>query len=391
MGQEDWTLPRGDAPTRMVLLMIRFTTGNLLEASADALVNTVNEVGVMGKGIALMFKEAFPENYRVYERACKQGQVRVGHILAVKCGEDRRPQWIVNFPTKKHWRNPSQIQWVRDGLEDLKQWAHASKVQSIAVPPLGCGNGGLDWNDVKGLIEQLLGDLEGIDIQVYTPTEIYQSQPKAAVIRKLTPARAMVAEMIRRYGVLGFECSFLEIQKLAWFIQRGLAVSRADNPLKLKFEANRYGPYSDPLRHVLDGLDGSFLHSDKRIADAAPHDIVRFAEEKEDELEAYLQEPRMRKFGEALSWTQCVIEGFESPFGLELLATVDWLVQSGRATATLDSVRDALQNWPHSVSAAKRKMQLFDDRVLAIAVDRISEANTYEGSQRSLTLTDFGA
>lgn len=366
--------------------MITYTEGNLLKSSAEALVNTVNEVGIMGKGIALMFKEAYPENNAAYERACKQGNVQVGHIFVFENTRQWGPKWIVNFPTKKHWRNPSKLEWVRDGLGELRDWVTRAGIKSIAVPPLGCGNGGLDWSAVRELITSTFSSLESVDIQVYVPTSKYQNSPKTQKVRKLTPARAMIAEMVHRYGVLGFDCSMLEIQKLAWFMQRGLAATRVDNPLKLTFEPRRYGPYSDALRHVLDGLDGSFLHSTKRIADATRHDVISFDEKKEGELDAFLMQTKMRKYADAIVWTQHMIEGFESPYGMELLATVDWLIQANSIAPTVDAIKAALRNWPHSVEAATRKSGLFDDRVLSIAIQRILETKNFEGSQKALKL-----
>lgn len=367
--------------------MITFTDGNLLAAPVDALVNTVNEVGVMGKGIALMFKECFPENYRTYERACKRGEVRVGHVFVVANLDSQEPKWIVNFPTKKHWRNPSQIEWIREGLTELRAWILDAGIKSIAVPPLGCGNGGLHWRAVKKLINETLSDLHDVDVQVYSPTPTYQNKPKKLGVQKLTPARAMIAEMVHRYGILGFDCSLLEVQKLAWFIQRGLAVAKVDNPLKLVFQAGKYGPYSDNLRHILEGLDGSYLRSSKRIADANPHDTISFEEESEGKLNKYFLQARMRKYAQAMRWTEHMIEGFETPFGMELLATVDWLIYSNAAQATLESVRSGVERWPYSIEAAKRKAKLFDERVLSIALRRVQEANSFHGAQKALSLT----
>lgn len=149
--------------------MIRYTTGNLLEAQADALVNTVNELGVMGKGIALQVKQAFPEAARDYMDAGKRGEVRVGHVLVTATQALSGPQWIIHFPTKRHWRRPSRMEWVRDGLVDLKRVIIEFGLNSVAVPPLGCGNGGLDWSDVGPLIEEELGDLKGVDVLVFEP------------------------------------------------------------------------------------------------------------------------------------------------------------------------------------------------------------------------------
>lgn len=148
--------------------MIRYVQGNLLEAPADALVNTVNTVGVMGKGIALMFKLRFEENYRLYAAACKAGQVRTGQMFVTEVNERAGPRWIVNFPTKQHWRAPSRIEWIVDGLRDLRRFIVDNHVGSIAVPALGAGNGGLDWPTVREQIERALGDLDA-DVSVFEP------------------------------------------------------------------------------------------------------------------------------------------------------------------------------------------------------------------------------
>ena len=162
--------------------MIRFTQGNLLEARVEALVNTVNTVGVMGKGIALMFKERFPENFSAYAVACKTGDVRVGWMFVQAGVELDGPRWIINFPTKKHWRQPTQIEWIDAGLVDLKNVIQAKGIRSIALPALGCGNGGLEWNDVRPKIEATLGGLENVDVVVFEPIATHQnvSEPKSA-------------------------------------------------------------------------------------------------------------------------------------------------------------------------------------------------------------------
>lgn len=150
--------------------MIRFTNGNLLDANVDALVNAVNTVGVMGKGIALMFNERFPENYRVYAAACKAGEVETGRMFVQPVSQPDGPRWIINFPTKQHWRHPSKLEWVREGMAALREVIREKQIRSIALPPLGCGNGGLDWEVVRPLIEEALGDLKDVEIVVYEPT-----------------------------------------------------------------------------------------------------------------------------------------------------------------------------------------------------------------------------
>lgn len=147
--------------------MITSTQGNLLDADVEALVNAVNTVGVMGKGIALMFKKRFPANMAAYAKACKAGEVKTGKMFVTETGE--LPRWIVNFPTKQHWRAKSQMEWIIEGLVDLRRFIVDNNVQSIAIPALGAGNGGLNWNEVKPHIEQTLADLDGVLITVYAP------------------------------------------------------------------------------------------------------------------------------------------------------------------------------------------------------------------------------
>ena len=351
--------------------MIRYTTGNLLEASADALVNTVNEVGVMGKGIALMFRDAFPVNTRAYEEAAKAGQVRVGRMLVTEGHDLIGPRWIINFPTKKHWRQPSRLEWVREGLKDLQRVLREKQIHSVALPPLGCGNGGLEWTQVRHEIEGALGSLD-LDIVVYEPTDAYQSAPKRAGLEALTPARALVAEMVRRYSILGLECTNLEVQKLAWFLQRAIGSLALPDPLDLRFVANRYGPYAERLRHLLDGLDGSYLHCEKRLSDAGPFDLIWFEDAKREAVSAYLRSADASPFLPAIEHATAVIDGFESPLGMELLATVDWLLIHGTAQRTVGAVRTALRNWPGGKTAADRKLKLFDDRLLNLALARLA-------------------
>ena len=203
--------------------MVTFEQGNLLEADVEALVNTVNTVGVMGKGIALMFKERFPENFREYAAACRAGEVQLGKMFVTENEDLVGPKWVVNFPTKEHWRSRTKLEWIELGMRDLLRVVEDRGIRSIAVPPLGCGNGGLDWRVVKPAIEAALGEVEGLEARVFEPTVQYQNVRKRTGVQKLTPARALVAEMVRRYCVLGMGCTVLEVQKLAWFITRGAA------------------------------------------------------------------------------------------------------------------------------------------------------------------------
>jgi O-acetyl-ADP-ribose deacetylase (regulator of RNase III) len=149
--------------------MIYFKQGNLLESKADALVNTVNCVGIMGKGIALQFKQAFPENFKHYERACRAGEVRLGKMFVVSTDSLLPPRYIVNFPTKDHWKNRSRLESIESGLQDLVVKVRELGIESIAIPPLGCGNGGLEWGQVRSLIKAAFDRLPDVEVLVFEP------------------------------------------------------------------------------------------------------------------------------------------------------------------------------------------------------------------------------
>jgi O-acetyl-ADP-ribose deacetylase (regulator of RNase III) len=354
--------------------MIRFTQGNLLEAKTEALVNTVNTVGVMGKGIALMFKERFAQNYRLYVAACKAGEVVTGKVHVTAVNELDGPRWIVNFPTKRHWRSPSQMEWVTEGLHDLRRFLIENHVKSVAVPPLGAGNGGLKWPEVREQIIDVLSDLD-VDVLVFEPSNQYLKVAKRSGVEKLTPARALIAELVRRYWVLGMDCSLLEIQKLAWFLERAIErLPGTENPLNLKFAAHKYGPYANRLEHLLNNLDGSYLHCDKRISDAGISDVIWFDQERKTFLQTYLN-TEAKEYSDALERTAELIDGFESPFGMELLATVDWLLSQEGVSPTVPAVRDALMRWDGGTGAAARKSKLFDNQALDIAIKRLTSSS----------------
>jgi len=357
--------------------MISYTQGNLLESGAEALVNTVNTVGVMGKGIALMFKERFAANFTLYSAACKSKQVKVGQMFVTATGELEGPRWVINFPTKDHWRAPSRLEWIDAGLKDLKQVLREREIKSVAIPPLGAGNGGLDWPTVKALIVAALSDVNDVDIVVYEPTDKYQNVAKRAGVEQLTPGRALIAEAVRRYWVLGMECSLLEVQKLAWFLERSVEHLHLPKDLNLAFKAHRYGPYAPKLNHLLDSMDGSYLHCDKRIADARPHDLIRFNDERKDFVQAFLQS-EAKDFVPALELATTTIDGFESPFGMELLASVDWLLCRERVEPEVSAVRTGLAHWPADADGAGlRKSRIFDERSVRIALAHLQASPLY--------------
>jgi len=352
--------------------MISYTEGNLLDAEVEAVVNTVNTVGVMGKGIALMFKEAFPKNFKEYDAACKRGDVEVGRMFVTETGDLMGPKWIINFPTKKHWRQRTKMEWITEGLKDLRTVIEENNIRSVAIPPLGCGNGGLDWREVRPEIARALCSLSDVEVIVYEPTAKYQNVAKREGVEKLTPARALVAELVRRYWVLGIECSLLEVQKLAWFLERSVEKLGLEDPLDLRFEANKFGPYAHRLTHLLNALDGSYLHCDMRIMDASPFDVIWFDDSRKERISLYLMSQEARGYRGALERTSALIDGFESPLGMELLASVDWLIHNEGVNPKVDDVMDGLQNWPGGKEAADRKAKLFDTRMVKLALDRVT-------------------
>jgi len=264
------------------------------------------------------------------------------------------------------------LEWVSEGLQDLRRVVKGKGIRSIAVPPLGCGNGGLEWSEVRLEIERALGQLDGVDVLVFEPTAKYQNVAKRTGVMKLTPARALVAEIIRRYWVLGIECTNLEVQKLGWFLERTIRELGVDDPLDLRFRADRYGPYSDRLRHLLNGLDGSYLHCDKRLSDASPSDTIWFDEERRPYLDVFLKQSDARPLLAILDRTAQLIDGFESPLGMELLATVDWLIEREHCGRSIPEIRDGLSRWPAGPSAAERKLRLFDNRLIRLALERLA-------------------
>ena len=213
-------------------MSINFVQGNLLKQDdVDAIVNTVNCVGVMGKGIALQFKNKWPSNYQQYEIACKNKLVKTGRMFVYDSGGLVKPNFIINFPTKDHWRGNSKLEYVQDGLNDLIDQIKHLNIKSIAIPPLGCGNGGLDWKEVKPLIENAFNNLPDVEVRIFEPSgsptandmEVKTAKPK------MTNGRAAILKIIDTYREVGYGLSKIEVQKLAFFLQE------AGENLKLNF------------------------------------------------------------------------------------------------------------------------------------------------------------
>lgn len=317
--------------------MITFSSGDLLQSGTQAIINTVNCVGVMGKGIALQFKQAFPRNYEAYRRACEVGEVRLGEMFVFDTGSMINPRWIINFPTKGHWKAKSRLEDVASGLEDLKRVIIARGIQSIAVPPLGCGNGGLDWRDVEPVIRQALGDLTNVDVRLFAPG----SAPKVDEMRvgterpNMSRGRALVLSLLGLYGAAGYRHSLLEIQKLTYFLQA------AGVNLNLGFQKYHYGPYAENLNHVLQRIEGHFIRGYGDRSQAAE---IAVLEDGRQEAEVFLSGDEAAK--RCLERVAELIEGFETPYGLELLSTVHWiLTHDQQSPHNPDQVIEAVKSW----------------------------------------------
>ncbi len=227
--------------------MINFVRGDITRSNSEAIVNTVNLRGVMGKGIALAFKIAFPENFKLYKAACLSGDIAIGKLFVTETGIDQ-PKYIINFPTKDHWRFPSKMEFIDSGLKDLKRIVAELGIKSISIPPLGAGNGKLEWSEVKQRILETFSTTD-IEVNVFEPDSTMQSiieqSNKPRKIVRLTNTRALMLHVMSAYRILGNEINLLVVQKLAYFLQR------FGENLNLKFEKGFYGPYSDPLNHFL--------------------------------------------------------------------------------------------------------------------------------------------
>jgi O-acetyl-ADP-ribose deacetylase (regulator of RNase III) len=335
-------------------------TGNLLAADVDALVNTVNTDGVMGKGLALQFKKAFPENFSAYERACKSGELRTGEMHVVQ--RLTSPRFIINFPTKKHWRHPSRIEYIRDGLRALIGEVKRLGIESIAVPPLGCGNGGLDWADVRPLILEAFAAVPEVRVVLFAPADA--PSPEEIIDRRakpaMTPSRAAVLALMGRYAETEYDyrLSLVEVQKLTYFLQL------AGEDLRLEYRAHHYGPYADNLRKTLRNIEGHYTRglgdgknspeTPLEVLPGAVEDARRFLETRADVLAR-------------LDRVSALIEGFETPFGMELLGSVHWVMQHDANPEDVNDVIAKVHAW------SERKRSQMKDGHIRAAWSRLRE------------------
>jgi O-acetyl-ADP-ribose deacetylase (regulator of RNase III) len=347
---------------------MKYVKGNLLDAPTQALVNTVNTVGVMGKGIALQFKQTFPINYKKYLEACKNQSLVTGQLLLVREQSLTGEKIIVNFPTKTDWRLQSEYAYIESGLIALVQAIKDNSIKSIAIPPLGCGNGGLDWSKVKILLEKYLGGLDTVEILIYEPDEgIKQLLKEKSNFKdiKLTPARAMLLYALFRYENEGEMCNMFVANKLAYFLQR-LGEPTLN---KLKFEASHFGPFAPQVEHLLHAINGKFIKGLEQKSVKA-FETLDLQYEEWPQLKNYINQELSAEQTQRLQALTELTQGFQSALSLEILATVDF-VQKDQPGIDLNGIIEAISSW------SSRKQHLFKEEYIRIAYQHLQK---YAGS-----------
>ena len=339
--------------------MVEYKTGDILRADVEALVNTVNCVGIMGRGIALQFKNAFPENFKAYAAACAREEVQPGRMFVFETGSLTNPKLIINFPTKRHWKGKSRIEDIEHGLADLVQVIRYRRIQSIAIPPLGSGLGGLEWRQVRPRIEAALQDVPDVQALVYQP----DGHPDPKAVRKarevptMTAGRAALVALIRRYlaGLMDPFVTLLEVHKLLYFMQE------AGEPLRLRYHKGIYGPYAQNLRHVLLAVEGHLV-SGYGYGGDKPHKRLELVPGAFEDAEAFLSgSPARDRFERVAD----LVDGFETPFGLELLSTVHWVATREHAGSPEEAVA-------RTYAWSDRKTR-FSPRQIAVAFDVLAK------------------
>jgi len=346
--------------------MIRYIRGDILKAEADALVNTVNCVGVMGRGIALQFKEAFPDNFKAYAAACRRGEVQPGRLFVFDTGRLTKPRYIINFPTKRHWRGKSRIEDIEAGLAALVEEIRSRHIRSIAIPPLGSGLGGLDWADVRPRIERALAALPEVEVLVFEPGGVPADgrANQSSDVPRMTAGRAALVGLMNRYlaALLDPTVTLLEVHKLMYFLQA------AGEPLRLRYVKAPYGPYAENLRHVLRTIEGHLIAGYADGGDA-PDKPLRLVPGAVRDAETFLAShpTTLERFERVVR----LVEGYETPFGLELLATVHWVVAKEGARELKD-ITERVQAWN------QRKRQ-FTPAQIKLAAERLREQGWMDG------------
>ena len=322
--------------------MIKFETGDILSSSAQCLVNTVNCEGFMGKGIAYQFKERFPENNKNYVAACKAGKFSVGHILFFFENE----KIIANFPTKDKWREKSQYSYIEDGLDSLVQGVETKNISSIAIPPLGCGNGGLDWNRVKAMITDKFQN-RAVDVIVYEPSKRFT--PKNIEIPKMTASHLILMKL--KGGIPASKFNKLRLQKSAYLLN---VFSNTDY---FKFEEYKFGPYAHSIE-ILSQQIKAFQESyhvdtngaEKNLYNNLISDSVKATVEKYDLV-----------IKKSANFVNSIVSNHE----LEIATTIIAIIRTHPQFSDDEIVYYFLHNWP------KYDKKRFEEDEIKLSINRL--------------------
>ena len=341
--------------------MIEYTIGNLLDANTEALVNTVNTVGVMGKGVALQFKEKYPLNFKRYADACKAGEVKIGKMLVTRDSTLEGEKIIINFPTKTEFYRKSQYRFIEEGLEDLVGVIQQYEIKSVALPPLGCGNGGLKWVKVKSLIEQYLSN-NPARVIVYEPNDEVKEILKKEAEKKevnLTDARAMLLYALFRYERSGEMANVFAANKIAYFLQE------SGEPMRLQFVPHHFGPYDQRVEKVLYALNGIYLTGLEQMT-AKPFEPLQLNYEKATEVQEYVEKKLTSQQRDRLNSVFELISGFESTLALEILSSIHFLLAQDQTLSTRDLL-EKVRSWN------ERKKALIKEEYINLAVAHLRE------------------
>jgi O-acetyl-ADP-ribose deacetylase (regulator of RNase III) len=340
-------------------MTIEYKIGDMFEEPTEAIVNTVNCVGVMGKGVALEFKRRWPENFRAYKRLCDAGQLAPGKMFVFE-NKDILGQtfhrFLINFPTKQHWRAQSKTEYIESGLDSFVCQVRNLGIKSVALPPLGCGNGGLDWSEVRPLIERKLSPLADVRFVVFTPAADMTPPEQVAVPNDLTVGRAtMMVVFTELEKFFGGHLTRLTAQKLAYFLQL------TGDDFGLKFEKHQFGPYSETLHQAFKAMEAKQYitgYSDtNRTVVVTP---ATFAASDE-----FLKAKGI-DVSPLVSRLSLLIEGYESPYGMELLSSVHFLFATEGIT-TQPEMSEALEAWNDHKQAS------FPREAVTAALERLKE------------------
>lgn len=329
--------------------MFKYVTGDLLKSEAEALVNTVNCEGYMGKGIAYQFKLQYPENNSDYVKACKSGALMVGRLHYFT----ERGKIIINFPTKDKWRAKSKMQYIEDGLDELVKLISRLHIKSIAIPPLGSGNGGLIWSEVKPIIERKLDMVSNkVDIYIYEPSQNYIAQP--VVEPKLSTSALVLMEIKNRLN----KFDSLRLQKTAYFIN----IFSHDN--YFKFKRHKYGPYDNSIAIISKNIkEYQRFHNVKKTEDA--YNILY------NKIVSGNVEEKLKFLNPFIIKAANYVNSIGSNDELECLATIIYLVEEQK-TLNEEEIVGLFKSW--SVDKANR----FTEEDIINGIRRLNNTNIIE-------------